>query len=54
MPVSKELSKYKVDLVVMQKVRWGRGGTEPADVHTCSYGLACKTDNLTDICYPIV
>jgi hypothetical protein len=29
-PVSKELSKYKLDLVGMQEVRWEGGGTEPA------------------------
>jgi hypothetical protein len=28
--VSRELSKYKLDLVGMQKVRWEDGGAEPA------------------------
>jgi hypothetical protein len=27
--VSKELSKYKLDLVGVQKVRWEGSGTEP-------------------------
>jgi hypothetical protein len=26
----KEISKYKLDLVGLQKIRWDRGGTEPA------------------------
>jgi exonuclease III len=28
--VAKEISKYKLDLVGVQEVRWDRGGTEPA------------------------
>jgi hypothetical protein len=32
MSVSKELSKYKLDLVGVQ-VRWEDGGTEPANTH---------------------
>jgi hypothetical protein len=30
MTVLRELSKYKLDLVGVQKVRWECGGTEPA------------------------
>jgi hypothetical protein len=30
MTVSREQSKYKLDLVGVQKVRWESGGTEPA------------------------
>jgi exonuclease III len=30
--VAEEISKYKLDLVGEQEVRWGRGGTEPAGV----------------------
>jgi hypothetical protein len=30
MAVAKEISKYKLDLVRVQEVRWDRGGTEPA------------------------
>jgi hypothetical protein len=30
MTVAKETSKYKLDLVGIQEVRWDRGGTEPA------------------------
>jgi hypothetical protein len=32
MRVAKETSKYKLDLVGVQGVRWDRGGTEPAEV----------------------
>jgi exonuclease III len=28
--VVEEISKYKLDLVGVQEVRWGGGGTEPA------------------------
>jgi hypothetical protein len=37
MPVSRELSKYKLLLVGMQ-VRWEGGGTEPAGEYTFFYG----------------
>jgi hypothetical protein len=30
MTVAKEISKYKLNLVGVQEVRWGGGGTEPA------------------------
>jgi hypothetical protein len=37
--VSKELSKYRLDLVGVQEVRrGGGGGTEPAGEHTFFYG----------------
>jgi hypothetical protein len=32
--VSKELSKHKLDLVGMERVRWQGGGTEPAGEYT--------------------
>jgi hypothetical protein len=33
--VAEEISKYKLDLVGVQEVRWGQGGTEPqqANIH---------------------
>jgi hypothetical protein len=31
--VSRELSRYKLNLVGMQEVRWEGGGTEPAGEH---------------------
>jgi exonuclease III len=33
--VAKELSKYKLDLVGVQEVRWDRRGTETAGEYTC-------------------
>jgi hypothetical protein len=36
--VSKESSKYKLDLVGVQEVRWECGGTEPAGGYTFFYG----------------
>jgi hypothetical protein len=38
MTVATETSKYKLDLVGVQKVRWERGGTEPAGEYTFFYG----------------
>jgi hypothetical protein len=32
--VSRELTKYKSDLVGVQEVRWNKGGTEPANDYT--------------------
>jgi hypothetical protein len=34
MTVSRELSKYKLDLVQVQEVRWKGSGTEPAGEYT--------------------
>jgi hypothetical protein len=33
-----EISKYKLDLVGVQEVRWDRGGTEPTGEYTFFYG----------------
>jgi hypothetical protein len=38
MTISKELSKYKLDLVGVQEVRWEDSGTEPAGEYTFFYG----------------
>jgi hypothetical protein len=38
MTVVKELSKYKLDLVGVQEVRWDRGSTEPAGENAFFYG----------------
>jgi exonuclease III len=32
--VVEEVSKYKLDLLGVQEVRWGGGGTEPAGEYT--------------------
>jgi hypothetical protein len=34
MTVAKDISKYKLDLVGVQEVRWDRGGTKPAGKYT--------------------
>jgi hypothetical protein len=36
--VAEEISKYNLDLVVVQDARWDRGGTEPAGKYTFFYG----------------
>jgi hypothetical protein len=38
MTVSRELSKYKLDLVGVQEVEWEGCGTEPAGEYTVFYG----------------
>jgi hypothetical protein len=37
MTVEIEISKYKLDLVGVQKVRWDGGGTEPQDEYKFFY-----------------
>jgi hypothetical protein len=44
--VSKELSKYKLDLVGVQEVRWEGGGTEPVGEYTFFYGKGNATHEL--------
>jgi hypothetical protein len=41
--MAEEVSKYKLDLVGVQEVRWDRGGTEPAGEYTFYYG--CGSEN---------
>jgi hypothetical protein len=36
--VAEVISKYNLDLVGVQQVRWDGGGTEPAGEHTFFYG----------------
>jgi exonuclease III len=38
MAAAKDISKYKLDLVGVQEVRWDGGGTEPAGGYTFFYG----------------
>jgi hypothetical protein len=38
MTVSRELLRYKLDLAVVQEVRWEGGGTKPAGEYTFFYG----------------
>jgi hypothetical protein len=44
--VVEEISKYKLDLVGVQGVTWGRGGTEPAGKYTFFYGKGNKNHDL--------
>jgi hypothetical protein len=43
--VVKEISKYRSDLVGVQEVRWGSGGTESAGKYTLFYGKRNKNLN---------
>jgi exonuclease III len=44
--VSKELSKYKSDLVGVQEVRWGGSSTAPARGYTFLYGKGNENSDL--------
>jgi hypothetical protein len=44
--VSKELSKYNLDLVEVQEVRWEGGGTEPVGEYTFFYGKGNENHEL--------
>jgi hypothetical protein len=43
--VADKIPKYKLDLVGVQKVRWGGGGTEPAGEYTFSMKKGMKIMN---------
>jgi hypothetical protein len=44
--VSRELARYKLDLVGVQELRWEGGGTEPAGEYTFSYGKGNENHEL--------
>jgi exonuclease III len=44
--VAEEISKYKLDLVRVQEVRWEGGGTEPAGEYTFFYGKGNENHEL--------
>jgi hypothetical protein len=46
MTVSKEPSKYKLDLVGAEEVRWEGSGTEPAGEYTCFFGKGNENHEL--------
>jgi hypothetical protein len=45
MTVSRELARYKLDLVGVQEVRWEDGGTEPAGEYTLRCSLIATSIN---------
>jgi hypothetical protein len=46
MTVAKEISKYKLDLVGVQEVKWDKSGTEPAGEYTFLYGKGNENHEL--------
>jgi exonuclease III len=46
MIVSRELARYKLDLVGVQEVRWEGSGTEPAGEYTFLYGKGNENHGL--------
>jgi hypothetical protein len=44
--VGEEISKYKLDLLIVQEVRWDGGGTERAGEYTFFYGKGNKNHEL--------
>jgi exonuclease III len=44
--VAEEISKYKLDLVGVQEVRWDGGDTEPADEYIFFYGKGNENHEL--------
>jgi exonuclease III len=44
--VTEEVSKYKLDLLGVQEVRWDGGGTELAGQHTFFYGKGNQNHEL--------
>jgi hypothetical protein len=46
MTVSRELSRYNLDLVDVQEVRWEDDGTEPAGEYTPFYGKGNENHEL--------
>jgi hypothetical protein len=51
--VSSELSRYKLDLVGVQEVRWKGGGTEPAGEYTFFYGKGNESHELGTTWHPL-
>jgi hypothetical protein len=49
MTVSRELTRYKLDLVGVQEVRWEGGGTEPPGEYTFFYGKGNENHELSTV-----
>jgi hypothetical protein len=50
--VAEEISKYKLDLVIVQEIRWDGGGTEPVGEYIFFYGKGNENHELgTGISY---
>jgi hypothetical protein len=49
MKAVKEVSKYKLDLVGAQEVKWDRGGTEPAGEYTFFYAKENENHELDTV-----
>jgi exonuclease III len=49
MTVSRELARYKSDLVGVQEVRWEGGDTEPAGEYTFFYGKGNENHELSTV-----
>jgi exonuclease III len=47
--VAEEVSKYKLDLLGIQEVRWGGGGTESAGEYTYFYGNGNENHELVRV-----
>jgi exonuclease III len=49
--VSRELARYKLDLVGVQEVRWQGGSTEPAGEYTFFYGKGNENHELSTVLF---
>jgi hypothetical protein len=47
--VAKEISKYKLDFMGVQEVRWDGDGTEPAAEYTFFYGKGNENHELVQV-----